>query len=293
MRTRTLFTLCGFIALSALVSNDSKLFGGLVPTPWGARPAQASTTPISILIPDGGGLDAVVGHPDSSIIAGAAGAHGGTGSAAGGVPGGARLLPAVVLAPGKGYDKERPLIREIFDYAVAHGLVAVRFDYRYFTERRSPSASLNEETADLEAAVAFLRHDPQVDTSRIIVIGKSLGSVVAHRVFRAQSSLYAEVLLTPIIARKGEADVYYPDLAALNRAVVIVLGSQDEGNCPLPNLYDALKDSRGNVAVVVLGGDHAFGLGDPAEPGMEARNARNLAQAVAITGHWLDLLTGR
>jgi hypothetical protein len=84
----------------------------------------------------------------------------------------------------------------------------------------------------------------------------------------------------------------YPGLTASSRPIVIALGNADS-LCSLPMLYDFLKDSKGNVSTVVLGGDHSWDVTSGTDLNSVQRNAANVAEGVQMVAHWIDVILGR
>src|SRR5262245_15015350 len=64
---------------------------------------------------------------------------------------------AVVIAPGQGGGRERPVSKKCAEAFAAAGFPVVRFDWAYFTAKKEPSKDLATEVSDLEAAIAFAR----------------------------------------------------------------------------------------------------------------------------------------
>lgn len=217
--------------------------------------------------------------------------------------GAAAPVPVVILAPGQGYHKDRPLIREIAEEAARNGIAAVRFNWAYCKLDSAkgectgePSEDLSAEAADLRAVLEYARGLKGVDRSGVLVAGKSIGSVVAWSVFRADTTLRAVLLLTPLCVERDSTvagglrpavAAMYPGLAEETRPVVFVLGNRDRA-CPLPVLYDAAKDAKTSPAVVVMGGNHGLELGEESK-GYAARNAANINTAAQAAVQWMRL----
>ena len=203
------------------------------------------------------------------------------------LPAGAGRAPALVIAPGQGYDRNAPVMRGLAEAAHAAGFVTLRFDWGFYSAGKTAPADrgLSMELAELRAAVAFLRQHARVDAARIYVAGKSLGSVVAHRVFVDDAHIKGAVFLTPIVRQRGDGERNYPRLAAQTRPWLVVLGEADP-LCPLPNLYDWLATAGSAAPVLVFGGDHQLDV-VPADSADQTPNQRNVAQAIEATVLWL------
>lgn len=196
-------------------------------------------------------------------------------------------VPAIVIAPGMGYDMDRPIIKDLAEAAARHGLAAIRFNWNYYStdpKNGKPSSELANEIDDFRAALEVAKTDPHIDPSRIVIAGKSMGSIVAWALFSQDSTLRALFLLTPIFSE----DDAYPGLAASTRPVVIVVGDNDPSS-PLPRMYGALAHTKGNVVTVVVGGNHSLNVGPKDAPAHARSNADNIATAIQAILHWADL----
>ena len=123
----------------------------------------------------------------------------------------------------------------------------------------------------------MVKLDPRFDAANTVLIGKSLGSMVAVRGLADNPHVKALVLLTPLCSIKPTEAAWsaapYPHFAELTRPVTL-LGGDDDPLCELPALYRMALAPKAPVRVVVVGGDHGFGSGADA-----ARGATNLALA--------------
>lgn len=207
------------------------------------------------------------------------------------VPQGMEKVPAVLIAPGRSYHRGAPLIEGLASLAPANGWASLRFDWRYYSadpKQGKPSKELVSEREDLAAAAAFLRAHPRIDASRIVVVGKSLGSVVAGQVFAEDGGFRAVMLLTPVCTDPSSTPRYYGRRADDKRPIVMVLGDADPA-CPLLALQDWARGERTPVAIVTLPGDHGFHV--ESGPKASPRDERNVRQATAIAAHWIaDIL---
>tara|TARA_R110002072_G_scaffold922_15_gene7344 strand:- start:415 stop:1182 length:768 start_codon:yes stop_codon:yes gene_type:complete len=194
--------------------------------------------------------------------------------------------PALLIAPGQGYHMGLPLIAGLAEEAALAGLVAYRFDWAYTAAKGRPAPDLASEIEDMETALQALLADPRVDPSRVFIAGKSLGTLVSYRVFAAHPALKALFLLTPV--GRGGVETNYPQLAETKRPILMTLGNRDP-LCPLPVLYAALAKTKGNVATLVVAGDHGMNVGDWRDPAFKERNAANIRAALEGTVHWMRL----
>lgn len=110
--------------------------------------------------------------------------------------------PAVLLLSGSGpQDRDgtvaghRPF-RLLADHLTRHGFVVLRTDDRGVGQSSGhwATATLEDLAADASAAVAFLKAREEVDSQRVVLVGHSLGGIVAAMVGR-QGEVAALVLL--------------------------------------------------------------------------------------------------
>lgn len=101
-------------------------------------------------------------------------------------------VPAVVLVHGSGPSNmdERVMkltpFRDLAEGLAARGVAALRYDKRTFAHARKMKKTLltvKEETIDdALLAVALLRQTPEIDGSRIFLLGHSMGAMLAPRI---------------------------------------------------------------------------------------------------------------
>jgi hypothetical protein len=212
--------------------------------------------------------------------------------------------PAVILAPGQGYHMELPILKGLAEKLATSGILAFRFDWNYYStdpQKGQPSAGLVQELEDMQSVITLAMSDARVDSGQITIAGKSIGSVVAFRAFTRNPTGKALVLLTPLCSsptdERGNAipsprvtgPLNYPGLADLTKPVVMALGNSDPA-CSVPQLYDWLKGTKGNVVTVVVGGDHGLNVVSDFE---DPKNAANISTAVAVVSHWISMLAAK
>lgn len=202
-------------------------------------------------------------------------------------PAGKGKLPVLLIAPGRSGGMNTPVIKGFAEKAVRDGLVAVRFDYAYFAAKGEPSKGLVDETEQFKAVVAEILKDPRVDPKRVVIAGKSLGSVVAHRVFQMEPTYAGEVLLTPVIPTLEDANRLYPNLPISGRPTALVVGNSDTENAPLGVVYNFLKDASRKVLLNVVAGDHGYWLSDGKDNATRIRNAANVDMALEVGEYWV------
>ena len=202
------------------------------------------------------------------------------------MPSGQGPFPAVVLGPGAEYPMHAPVLEETAKQLVDRGIAVFRLDWAYYTAdpkagRASPG--LKSEVEDMSAVVAYARRDARVATEMIFAGGKSLGSMVAWRVFAADPALRGGLFLTPVCSRTRDgvvtpvADQNYPGIATERRPIAFISGEQDP-LCSAPVLYRFAAGAGGPARVALVGGNHTFedpGLPADARPAELQRNVRN------------------
>jgi predicted alpha/beta-hydrolase family hydrolase len=189
---------------------------------------------------------------------------------------------AVVLGSGQGYSREKLLLRRSAEALAEAGFTAVRFDWAYWTAKGEPSEGLAAEVADYDAAAAFARKQPGV--KRLLVAGKSLGSLVAERWATAHAADVAGVaLLTLPVNEPDKPDVPMDDenaVAKLPFEALIVCGDRD----PLADrraLYRLAASLPKAPQVVVVPGDHGF-QGPSKDPAETAENVELAVRALVL-----------
>lgn len=107
-------------------------------------------------------------------------------------------FPAVVTCAGWGGTKERSL-PEFSSRLNSHGFAVLRFDYRGYGQSEGTANRLDpaEQTADIRAAVAFLRNHPKIDGSRIGVLSVLTGAAAALQAASEDRSIRAVVGFFP------------------------------------------------------------------------------------------------
>lgn len=193
-------------------------------------------------------------------------------------------LPCVVICPGRGYHKDLPLVKDLASRLKEEGFATLSFNWSFFTAKTQPSQDGSAELADIDAAIEMAKGIPGVDSSRIYLVGKSLGSVYGYHAFQKHPELKACLLYTPVIPEPDLGSVYYPDLKDESRPVAFILGNKDQDNCPLGNLYAYLGEITKDIPVVVLSGGHSFEESDDYTAPI---NVYNTKLAIEMGVYWL------
>jgi predicted alpha/beta-hydrolase family hydrolase len=195
-------------------------------------------------------------------------------------------FPAIILGSGSGYTMKLPVLERVAQALVAQGIAVFRFNWAY--EVKDPghgtqSKDRSAEIEDMTTAVAFAKKQNWVDPNRLAVGGKSLGSIIAWRVLRAEPDVKGALLLTPVCSPPGPTAVApeanYPDVASEARPSAWVLGDRDVV-CRTPILYRFVAAEGGPARIDVVAGNHTFEDPAPAQD----------SSAVARTDRTIDLV---
>lgn len=213
--------------------------------------------------------------------------------------------PVLIIAPGQGYHRERPLVKDLAIAAAKKGYVAIRFNWEYCKFDAAAgkctgdaSMDLVPETEDLMTVVRYAKSLPNVNSNQIILAGKSLGSLVGHTVFAKDKSLKGFVLMTPVCTGEDSAgkpvpagEANYSGLLEETRPVVLVKGNTDP-SCETGMMYDWLRAAKQPIPAVVLGGDHSMNLLKPGSTSTADRmNSKNVNAAIVAIMNWVGILS--
>ena len=202
-------------------------------------------------------------------------------------PSGKGKVPVIFIASGRSGGMNTNIIKGFADKVVRDGMIAVRFDYDYYAKKGEPSKGLTDETDQFNAVITEAMKDSRVDSKRVIIAGKSLGSVVAHRVFASKSSYLGEVLLTPVIPTLDDGQRLYPNLVVSGRPVVLVVGNQDTENAPLGVVYNYLRDASRKIMLDIVAGDHGFEVTTGTDANAQKLNQANADAALETAEYWV------
>ncbi|MGZ3782543.1 MAG: hypothetical protein ACXVCY_17995 [Pseudobdellovibrionaceae bacterium] len=145
----------------------------------------------------------------------------------------------------------------------------------------------------MKTVLRLAKNDSRVDTSKIVLAGKSLGTLVSYNVFNSDVSLAGLILMTPLCTNPDNQTAIgnesYPNFSANKRPIAILIGNSDS-MCSLPMLYDFVKGNAGNVAVNVFGGGHSLTFGKAGDPNNAERDARNIGAAATTAALWAKII---
>jgi len=164
---------------------------------------------------------------------------------------------AVVLAPGQGYHRELPLMKQGAQALTQAGFHAVRFDWRYHTAGGKPSTDLKGERLDLKAAVLFARSIEGVD--KIILAGKSMGAGLALDM-ACEDRRFAGLALFTLPIRQPAAAV--AEKLARVKAPVLIINASTDPLCELKSLFQVALVPKHAPQIVIVPGNHALAGSD-------------------------------
>jgi len=189
-------------------------------------------------------------------------------------------LPCLIIAPGKGYHKDLPITNILAEKFSENGFISLKFNWDYHTQNGQPKQGYAHEIEDLKDIVSYVKTLPEVDTTRIYIAGKSLGTYISYNVFTADSTLAGAILLTPLVPNQEYGNNAYPGLKESNRNVAFIVGDKDYDNCPLKQLYTFVHNADADIPVIVVGGDHGLNIGSYKDEKYDEINLHNIETAV-------------
>lgn len=114
----------------------------------------------------------------------------------------ATSVPAIVICPGFAGNKSGKfrMFVNLGKELAKRGIAVLRFDYRGSgdSEGEFRDVTLKGKISDTEKCLEFLSHDPQIDASRLGLLGRSLGGVIAVLAARHLASIKSLVLWAPV-----------------------------------------------------------------------------------------------
>src|SRR5258707_2786286 len=127
------------------------------------------------------------------------------------VQGGWGAFPAVILLSGSGpHDRDESLVGHrpflvLADHLTRKGVAVLRCDKRGLGKSTGDfaSATMEDFTADTDAALAYLKTRKEIDPKKIVLIGHSEGGLIAPLV-AANSPAIASIVLLAGPGLKGE-----------------------------------------------------------------------------------------
>lgn len=197
------------------------------------------------------------------------------------------VFPCLIIAPGAGYHKDLPLIKNLYNESLKNGFAVLRFDWDYFTKGEKASENYEEELKQLTALIEFVKADQRVNKEKIFVAGKSLGSVLAYRSVYQRDDIDGLLLLTPIFPNNDSAYRLHNDIENLNIPTFIIVGDNDNANCNLKTLYEVNAKIKGDTFITVVPGDHSFNIEPFQADVISEVNNKNIALVIENIINWL------
>jgi dienelactone hydrolase len=205
-------------------------------------------------------------------------------------PAGSGPFPTVVLAPGGVYHARAPIPDQVSKSLAASGIAVLRFNWSYFPQDGRSGRAEDDwsvEVADTKAVLERARADPRVDKSRIVLAGKSRGSIAAWHAFRSTPEAKAAALLTPVCSRVSKENPtpqaldHYRGSALETRPVLMIAGDRDPF-CSSRILYRYAASFGAPLRLAVIAGNHSLESGDRKDAAMAKQNAVNVDLATRI-----------
>lgn len=149
------------------------------------------------------------------------------------------------------------LVRRVSEAAAAHGLMAVRMNFRYVEAKGSASRDLSREEDDLLGAVRFAANELP-GRQPIFVAGKSMGARVCARASHDRDVAGVIALGYPLHPMFKPHVLNPPEWPKLVKPALFVQGDRDPF-CDLARLREELpKLIRPHELVIVPNAGHSF-----------------------------------
>jgi predicted alpha/beta-hydrolase family hydrolase len=199
-------------------------------------------------------------------------------------------MPCIIIAPGSGYHKDRPIIVELAKQANQAGFASLRFNWSPKPQSMPDSLYPQSQYNDVIHMIELAKKTPQIDSTHIILAGKSLGSVLAYQAALNSKDIFAIVLLTPIFPAKEYVEQLYPQWDKQELPVLVIVGDHDEANTLLPVLYESASQAKAAVNIVVVGGDHSLNINAGKTGEEQKQNQANIELACKNVISWISRL---
>ena len=198
----------------------------------------------------------------------------------------------VVIAPGGEYHMGLPIIQSLANELAEQGIASIRFNWRSQSRgEKVDMTNMAPQKQDMADAIKLALAHAHIDADRVILAGKSFGSIVALDAFKATPDALGAILLTPVCEPPMDLDTLYPDVQTTDRPVAVILGDND-WLCPVPSYYGQTTTANANLKTMMVSGDHGF-----VPPGIEGESAathpatlENVDAITAMAVYWIKTI---
>jgi hypothetical protein len=205
--------------------------------------------------------------------------------------------PLLIVAPGQSCNSKGSLFELIEQEAQKQEVNVVRFEWSYCSPsstQKNPADDLSSEIKDMEFAINYSKDLFKKTNRDLYLTGKSLGSMVAYRVFETYPDLKALVLLTPICSMSRDEqnnplpapieklNEFYPDILKEARPIQLISGNKDS-LCDHTILKKIKSEAFDSLDVVYTLGDHGFRIfnsDNSANQPDSLKNQQNVAESL-------------
>jgi len=163
---------------------------------------------------------------------------------------------ALIVTHGRANDMKNALVRRVAEAAAAHGLMALRINFRYVEAKGSASRDLSREEDDLLGAVRFATNE--LPARPIFVAGKSMGARVCARASHDRDVAGVIALGYPLHPMFKPQVLNPPEWPKLVKPALFLQGDHDPF-CDLARLREELpRLPRPHELVIVPNAGHSF-----------------------------------
>jgi predicted esterase len=211
------------------------------------------------------------------------------------VPPGSGPFPAVILAPGGAYHARAPIPEGLSKSLIASGIAVFRFNWSYYPKSGPDGRAQDDwsvESHDMKAVLESALADSRIAKGKVVLAGKSRGSIIAWRVLQSTPEAKAAVLLTPVCSRASKENPapqpvdYYRGSGSEMRPVLMISGDNDP-YCSTPLLYQFAASYGGPLRLAVIRGNHSLEVGNNKDAANAGPNAANVELAVSVAADFI------
>jgi surfactin synthase thioesterase subunit len=176
---------------------------------------------------------------------------------------------------------------------VNQGFLVYRFNWTSFLKNPTNpprSRRFEQEIENIQQVVSVARTDSRVDPARIVLAGKSMGSVLSFSLMQKESIARGLVIITPLCnnveSEEPKIERSYPDLIKVAFPILFLLGDKDP-NCDLATLGKTVRGAGGNVLVGLVEGNHYLTYGTKVIDAVpDNKDQTNLDVAAKLAVQW-------